>query len=410
MPHDQLSNDLASLRIDRSEAARPPNRLPRVLVYVGILAGLAALALFVGYPMLQSRLFKPEVNVGAIVLLSPAQSQVQLTGTGYVVAETTANVAAKVVGRVAEIFVTEGQTVEKGAVLARLEDVDQKSAVASARARAAASRARIQTARATLAETKQTLAREQQLFERGVSGKAAVEDLERRVDSLAAAVRAAEADAQAADAEARALEVQLGSYLVTAPIPGTIVDKLVEVGEVVSPGIGAPGVVQLVDFDSLVVEVDVPEPRLGQIKVGAPTEIMLDAYSTERYRGSVKEIGHRVNRAKATVPVKVAFVDRPKEVLPDMAARVSFLTEALDEKTLKEPPKLVAPAAAIVQRNGIDVVFVIDDGKVRMAQVAAGAPFQGGRELSSGPPAGTKVVLDPQPSLQDGQTVKERNP
>jgi multidrug efflux pump subunit AcrA (membrane-fusion protein) len=195
-----------------------------------------------------------------------------------------------------------------------------------------------------------------------------------------------------------------------------VVDTLVKVGEGVSPGFGTPGVIEVIDMTSLVVEVDVPEVRLAQVRVGGPCEIVLDASPTTRYRGAVKEIGRRVNRSKATVPVKIRFVDEEATkaaknsvaILPDMAARVSFLAEALDPKTLDTPPKLVVPVSAVVQRHGTDVVFVFDDGELHMTAVKAGALFGDGRELDSKLPAGTKVVLDPSSEIVDGEKVKER--
>jgi len=407
---DQLSQDLASLKIDRGAAARAPRRFPGWLLWVFIIGVIGGVGYRVGYPMLQSALFTTEVKTGEITLVSPAQAQVQLTATGYVVAQIAAKVGAKVTGRIAELYVEEGQVIEKGAKVARLEDVDQKSVIAAARAKAAAARARIATAKTALAETRQVLTREKALVAGGASAQAIVDDLQTKVDSLVAAVKAAEAEAAAMDAETRTLQVQLDNYIITSPISGTVVDKLVEVSEMVVPGFGSPGVIEVIDLTSVVVEIDVPEGRLDQVKVGAPCEIVLDAYASERYRGAVKEIGRRVNRAKATVPVKVSFVDRPEQALPDMAARVSFLTEALDEKMLKVPPKLVVPVNAIVQRNGADVIFVVDDDRVRMTAVKAGGPFAGGRELETQIPAGTKVVLDPAASLTDGQKVKERNP
>jgi len=197
-----------------------------------------------------------------------------------------------------------------------------------------------------------------------------------------------------------------------------VVDKLVKVGEGVSPGFGTPGVIEVIDMTSLVVEVDVPETRLAQVAIDGPCEIVLDAYPTKRYRGAVKEIGRRVNRSKATVPVKVRFVDRTDngklDVLPDMAARVSFLSAELDAKTIDVPPKLIVPARAVVQRNGRDVVFVVDEDEVRMTPVAlAAGPLPGGaegRELVTKLPAGTRVVLDPPSSLGDGEKVKENKP
>jgi RND family efflux transporter MFP subunit len=412
---DQLSQDLVSLKIDRE--TKPRGRLARVAVVVVVLTGLAVAAAAVGYSKVRSALRTTEVTLGEITLVSPAQAQVQLTATGYVVALVYAKVASKVPGRIAEIFVEEGDTIEKGAKVARLEDVDFKTALATSRAHAAAARARIAVARASLAEIRVQIDRETPLVEKGVTAKATLDDLKTRSDSAVAAVRAAEAEAAASDAETRALEVQLGSYEIITPISGTVVDKLVKVGEGVSPGFGTPGVIEVIDMTSLVVEVDVPEARLSQVRLHRPCEIVLDSNPTKRFRGAVKEIGQRVNRSKASVPVKVEFVDRAvtkgkadedAKVLPDMAARVSFLAEELDAKSLDVPPKLVVPVNAITQRGGRDVVFIADDGEVRMTAVTLGAPFADGRELATKIPAGTKVVLDPPRDLTDGQEVKEK--
>ncbi len=89
-----------------------------------------------------------------------------------------------------------------------------------------------------------------------------------------------------------------------------------------------------------------------------------------------------MNRAKASVIVKVGFVDTKEGVLPDMAARVSFLEKEASAESMKEPPKLVVPAGAVTDRGGAKVVFVVDQGKVRMVQVALGAPVGAGFELA----------------------------
>jgi len=411
---DQLSQDLASLKIDRN--ARPRSSVLRTVVLVLFaLIVVVAIARYTVYDKLRSSLLTTEIRTGEISLVSPAQSEVQLTATGYVVALVYAKVASKVPGRIAEIFVEEGQTIEKGARVARLEDIDFKTALATSRARAAAARAKIAVARAGLAEIKVQIDRETPLVDKGVTAKATLDDLRSRSDSAVAGVRAAEAEAAASDAETRALEIQLGSYEIITPISGTVVDKLVKVGEGVSPGFGTPGVIEVIDMTSLVVEVDVPEGRLSQVAVDGPCEIVLDAFPEKRYRGAVKEIGRRINRAKATVPVKIRFVDPAEatgkqQILPEMAARVSFLTKDLDPKSLDVPPKLVVPGNAVVQRDGRDVVFVFDDGDLRMTPVKLGAPFAGGRELETKLPAGTKVVLDPSSDLRDGQSVKESKP
>ncbi|MGE0403920.1 MAG: efflux RND transporter periplasmic adaptor subunit [Kofleriaceae bacterium] len=404
------------------------------MLTIALLAGAGAAIYFVAIPKLKSRFVTDEVKTGEISLVSPAQGQMKLTATGYVTALVSAKVAAKVPGRIAEIFVDEGSVIAKGDKVARLVDVDHKSAIASARARAASARARVQIARANVAELDVQIKRDKPLAERGVIARSGVDDMEARIASLKASVRAAEAEAAAADAEARSLEVQLGSYVIVSPIAGTVVDKLVEVGEGVAPGFGTPGVVEVVDMESLVVEVDVPEGKLDQVGEGNPAEIILDAYPSTRFGGHVKEIGRRVNRAKATVPVKIAFDDlseaggggsiapetgagsgagsaepvKKRRVLPEMAARVSFLEKAVSAEERKAPPKLVVPANAIVQRAGADVIFIVDEDRVRMTTVKVGPPFAGGRELETPLPVGTKVVLDPPADLTDGKKVKEK--
>src|SRR5689334_21151875 len=109
---DQLTTDLAALKIERD--VRPRRSLLRPFLYLALIGGIAAAAWVVGYPYLHSRVFKTEVEVTEIGLISPAQSQVELTATGYVQALTTGKVAAKIVGRIAKLTVKEGDVVKKG--------------------------------------------------------------------------------------------------------------------------------------------------------------------------------------------------------------------------------------------------------------------------------------------------------
>lgn len=402
-----MSSDLASLRIDRTE--NPDRKSPaRFLVYAAIAAAVIAAVYYVALPYVRAKVFKTEVATTEIVMVSPTQASVELNATGYVVPQVISRVAAKVPGKVSEVKVRQGDTVKAGDVLFKLEISDQKAAIAAAQSKVAAAYARVQTARANLAETQLQAKRAAELSAKGVAPKSRAQDLKARAASLRAQVRAANAEVRAAQAEVRALRVSTSSYTVKAPINGTVVNKTPEVGELVGPGAvsASGGTINLADFTTLVIETDVPEGRLHMVKIGGPTEIALDAFPNKRYRGKTKEIVPKVNRAKATVTIKVAFVDSPDGVLPDMSARVSFLTKELDAKSIKEPPKKVVPASAVVERNGAKVVFVVDDGRVRMKTVTVGAPYGDGFELRQGPPADTRVVKNPPPDLKDGQAVK----
>jgi RND family efflux transporter MFP subunit len=408
---DQLTTDLASLKIDRDKNPERKGPLRYALIGASVV-GTAALIYFAAVPYLESKIFKTEVAVTEIALVSPAQASIELTSTGYVMPQTVSQVAAKVPGKVERVAVAQGDVVKAGDVLLELELVDQKAAIAASKSRVAAARAQVQTARAQLAEARQLAERARRLHEKGVGPKAAADDASARVKSLEAAVKATDAQAKAAQAEVDALNVNLDNYTLRAPIDGTVISKPPEVGEIVGPAMGGIaaqiGGIELADFSTLAVETDVPEGRLHLIKLEGPCEISLDAFPGKRYRGQVKEIVPRVNRAKATVMVKVTFVDEATGVLPDMSARVSFLSGALDPEAIKEPPKLIVPGAAVADRSGAKVVFIVEGDRVRMATITLGAPYGSGFELESGPSAGTRVVKDPPSSLADGERIKER--
>jgi RND family efflux transporter MFP subunit len=410
---DELSSDLASLRIDRTAARRPGGRWGTLLVAVLLLGGGAA-AYVLGMPYLQAKVFKTEVEFTEIALVSPAQASVELTSTGYVVAQSVSKVAAKVPGKVVKSNFREGGHVNAGDVLFELDPADLKANMATAASQTAAAQARAQTARAQLTEARVQLTRAQALAKDGIGPKSAADDLEARVSSLEAMVKAADAEAKAANAVVGALGVTLQSYRLVAPISGTVVNKPPEVGEMVAPqpaGIAVDmGGVEIADFSTLEVETDVPEQRLSQVKIGGPCEIVLDAYPTKRFRGRAHEITPRVNRTKATVTVKVAFVDDREGVLPDMAARVSFLANELDKAELKTPPKLIVPGEAVATLGGAKVVYIVDEDRVHATPVELGAPFGGGFELLHGPGAGTKLVKHPPKDLADGQRIKEKPP
>lgn len=396
-------HDLSQLKIDRSapRPSRPWGKIGVAVIGVGLLVvgGRAALE------RAQGSLMKPEVEVTEVALLSPAQATVDLTSTGYVVPQRVAKVGAKVTGRVTKTNVREGEHVSSGAVLFELDPSDQKSAVASAQARVLAASARAQTARANLADVKQQLERQKKLVASGTVPQATVDDLAARYDATEATVKAADAETAAAQAEVGALATTLDSFRVLAPIEGTATTKPSEVGDVVSP---MTVLVELVDFKSLLVETDVPEGRMGLVKEKGPCEIVFDAYPDKRWRGEVAALGPRMNRAKATGVVKVKLVDEAPGVRPEMAARVSFLSKALDPAQLAEPPRLVVPDDAILERGGAKLVFVVDGDRVRAVTVILGESLGGGFVLKDGPKAGTKLVRNPPASLSDGQTIKEK--
>lgn len=397
--------DLQGLRIDRS--APRNSRFAPAVIGIAVVAVLAGAGVWL-YPQLKGQFFKTEVAITEILSVSPAQAAIVLTSTGYVKPDELSQVGAPIQGRIAEVFVKEGDTVKQGDLLARMENAQQKSAMATARAEVASAKARAQNARASLHEIEQQLIRERTLAAKGAVAQARVDDMQARADTLKEAVAVAQSDAEAAQLRVQAHAVDLKYTEIRAPISGTIVNKPLQVGEIVGLSLERTGIVEIANLNSLYVETDVPEGKLDRVKIGGPCEIRLDAYAERRFRGEAFEIRPQVNRAKATVPVKVRFVDDTKGVLPDMAATVSFLTEALQEGSLDQRPKVVVPESAIVRKGNQRAVFVLTDDVVRYVPVELGERFANGYVLKRGPEVGTKIVDKPPKELKSGHKIKER--
>jgi RND family efflux transporter MFP subunit len=403
-----LSKDIASLQIQRGKGSENSSRKKKWIIAIALL-GLVAVIVLAGQ-WLSSRLLRPTVVVGELVAISPAQADVKLMASGYVVPQRHSIVASKQPGRLESVLVKEGEDVREGQLLAELESADLRATLSEARAALASARARVLGAKATLAEAKIQLGREKQLLGPGGSTQSTVDTAQSRFDVAEANLQAGNAEVEAAAARVANAEVALRNARITAPFSGRVVRKLAEAGEVMSAlyqnTVG--GIVELVDFNSLVVEADVSEGRIGAIKLGDPAEVTLDAFPNQRLRGVVSELRPTVDRQKATVLTRVKFVDPVPAVLPQMAAKVLFLNRALDEQKLKEPPKTVVPGSAVVEKGGSKQVFVLSEGRVHITPVVLGEVIGDSIVVKQGPGPGTRVVLHPPSSLQDGDSVREK--
>jgi RND family efflux transporter MFP subunit len=200
--------------------------------------------------------------------------------------------------------------------------------------------------------------------------------------------------------------------LIRAPFDGVVVSKHANVGDVLAPFSSTTqskgAVVSMADLDTLEVEADVSESSLLQVRPGQPCEIQLDALSDVRLRGIVQRIVPTVDRAKATVMVKVGFVDKDSRILPDMSAKVAFLSRALMPEELK--PVTVVPASAIVERNGHPSAFRVEGERVKEVLVDTAKTMGDLSTVRQGLDPGDQVVLQPPSQLRDGSAVRRVEP
>ena len=229
--------------------------------------------------------------------------------------------------------------VKKGQLIAILEDADFRAQLLQAQADVRSAEARENRSEVAQQDAQRGFEREQIVQSKGVSTPAALDTATARLGTAKADLLASTAEVGAAKARVDVARANLDNCYVRAPFDGRITQKLTDVGEIVfgftSAGAGNGGIASLADFSTLQVEADVSESQVSKLKMGTPAEIILDAFPDRRYRGRVAEVRPRVDRAKATVTVKVAFVDPMTDVLPDMGAKVTFLTRELDESAQK---------------------------------------------------------------------------
>jgi len=400
------ADDLSRLKIDKTaKTAQPPRRRrPMFLAGAAAIAVLAAVLAWMG-------VFSPAqtVDIATVSRTYPSQSFTLLNASGYVVAQRKAAVASKITAQLLELTVEEGSRVKKGDIIARLEGADAAAARDQARANLSVARYSLDQARAELEDAKVTYEREKELLTREYTTKASFDAAEARFRKAAAGVSGAESAVRAAEAAFEAARVNVEYTLVRAPFDAVVLTKNADIGDIVTP-LGAAAnakaaVVTIADMNSLQVEADVSESNLEQVKAGQPCEIQLDALPDRRFRGAVHMVIPTADRTKATVMVKVRFVDMDPRILPEMSAKVAFLSKPVAAG--EETPRTTIHPAAVVSRNGRSVAFVIQDGVAQEREVATGETLGDLLVVTGGVKAGDRVVLNPPSGLRTGSRVKQ---
>jgi RND family efflux transporter MFP subunit len=338
-----------------------------------------------------------------------------VTANGYVVARTHASVSAKLAGRIVDLKVSEGSTLRRGEIIARLENADYQAQVAQAEAALGTARAELTEAQAE----SDVLAREARRL-RAIQAQSAelvaeqdVDAVEGRAAQAAARTKAAAARIQAAEAGRRFARANLENTLIRAPFTGTVLRKDAENGEVVAPSVGGGltrgAVVTMADLTTLEVEVDVNEAYIARVRKGQPAKITLDAYPDTSFRGQVRQVVPTADRQRATVQVKVGILDRDSRILPEMGARVDFLdTARVAAGASSGPPRFRVPAAAVREVNGQSIVWLVRDGRLE-SRVVEPSPVSGGfREIRSGLAGGELLLVGGVENPRQGMRVKLR--
>ena len=395
--------DLAKLRIDRGIAPIRRRQRRRWIVLTVLLIVIAGGA---SWYALQPRV--ETVQTTPIVTAFPSQQYVVLNATGYVVAQRKAAISSKATGRLEWLGVAEGSRVKAGDVIARIDNRDVVAQAQSADAAVRAARANVQQADVERQNAQVEFRRNEELVAKNFISRSALDTAKARLDRSQALVASAQANLNASIANARNAQVAVDYTEIRAPFDGVILSKSANVGDLVTPFSSATdskgAVVTMADMGTLEVEADVAESSLAKVHVGQPAEIVLDALPEVRFRGHISRMVPTVDRAKATVMTKVSFDEIDPRVLPEMSAKVSFLSQEVSPAQQK--PLLAVSPDAIVQRDGRSVVFVIREGRASAVAVSPGAKVGDMTAITGDVKSGDKVVSKPAPSLANGALVK----
>lgn len=295
------------------------------------------------------------------------RSSADIRAVGSLQSDEAVKVAPEIAGRIAQIQFAEGQAVEKGAVLVRLDDALAQAEVNDAEAR-------LELAKAN--------------FERAIALARTGTGTERNRDEATAAFEIARVALELA-------KTKLAKHAITAPFPGTMGLRKVSVGAFVAIG---TEMVSLDKIDTLKVDFKVPEVFLAQVKVGQTVEVTVDAFPNRTFAGEIYAIDPLVDVNGRALQIRARLPNTDASLRPGLFARIVI-------KGLHEEDVVLVPESAIVPRGGETFVYRIESGKAVAAKVRLGRRTGGNVEIIEGLLPDSTVVTAGQQRLRDGIAV-----
>lgn len=399
--------DISRLKINKSEVL-DYYRNRRKLLFRYIVPAIICILVLIFYLTVLNPTV--EVRVATVSQMYPSQGFTLLNASGYVVAQRKAAVSSKATGRLEWLGVEEGSRIKKGQIIARLENED----VLAIRDQAAANlKNAISTLDVYKAESQDASVhfnRLKELLSQGVISQSEFDIAEARYKKARASVEAAESAIHSYKAALHAARVMVKYTFIRAPFDAVVLTKNADIGDIVTP-MGAAAnakaaVVTIADMDSLLVEADVSESNLQKVKTGQPCEIQLDTFPDNRFRGSVHMIVPTADRSKASVMIKVKFLDKDDRILPEMSAKVAFLERPVTAEEQK--PRIVLSKGALVTRKGSTYAFCVENNRVVEKPLVAGSRIGDLVEILNGLRPGDVVVTHPSSRLKSGTKIKIR--
>jgi RND family efflux transporter MFP subunit len=401
-----LKQDLAALRIERSPEGSGAGRWVKWIIVLLVFAGIGA-----GGWIWAMRERATQVQAVSVAPRAAGTQAAVLNASGYVTARRRATVSSKITGKVIEVNVEEGMAVREGQVLARLDDANVRAALMLAEAQVEAARRNVAENDVRLAEARLTLGRRQQLIKDGIATQADVDQAQAEADSISARIAAAREQVRVAERQVAVQETDLDNTIIRAPFSGVAISKDAQPGEMVSPisaggGFTRTGICTIVDMRSLEIEVDVNEAYINRVTPRQGVSAVLDAYPEWQIPAHVITMVPTADRQKATVLVRIGFEALDPRILPDMGVKVTFLRGEEEPSVAQASrPALLIPKTAVRTDDTQSFVFLVRGNRAERRAVKLGGPDGDRVEIMAGLGPGDQVIAPLPADLKDGALI-----
>ncbi len=424
---EEKASLLEQLRIDRQP--EPVRTGGRRRAWTGLLIGIAVVVLAAGggvayWEVSQAGAIPVQAAVARSIMSSSTGAPVVgslLDASGYVVAMRMASISSPIIGRVDDVPIQAGEAVKKGQILAKLDPNVFRATLEQSIVQADQARAQLAAARVAAADATPIYQRDKKELALGLISQDAFDAAQQTYDAAQTAVKVQEENLAADEAAVVINQRNLDYTIIRAPFDGVVTAKNAQPGQIVSYSFsGGGGIADIVDMDSLEVDVDVSENFISRVHPNMPATITLDAYPDWHIPAEVIAIIPTADKSKATVQVRVGFKQKDPRILPQMGARVSFLAEASSSAdtsasgTSAGAPSgtgssTVAVPSAAIESSGdtsTGAVYVINGNAVEKKTVRLGARNGDSQWILSGLDAGESVAIGDLSKLRDGARIR----
>jgi len=306
-------------------------------------------------------------------------------------------VSPKVPGKVETVLVDVGRRVEAGEIVVRLDHTMFDLAVQQARAAHSAALAAAAQAKAALERAEKEYRRASNLLAEKVIPQSRFDAADAAYKGAREAVAAAEEQSKQAKAALETVEEYLKDVEIRAPLSGTVVERNVEVGQSVAPGVA---LLRILDQSSLRAEFELPETDFGRVAVGNPVIVEADSFSGQQFTGRVTSINRQIDQQTRTFQVRSEIPNSGGRLAEGMFARVRLSAGARSA--------LAVPRDALqrLPGSGTVYVFVVDGNKAVKRTAKVGAVGDQYAEVLDGLRAGEMAVTSGAGRLQSGVPVR----